>query len=303
MPIEENKYKRIPNTKAFGIYTGVDNEGRTSLFVKLSKKPNFPTSSKYLIFEYNKRQDGLWAFIVSIAESKYNGVFNKLVLDLVETITEIDNRLTAERMFIKRFLEWKTLFEKEVNEILEFNEIVGLVGELYFLTEFMFGKYGVVNSLHSWSGPIGADKDFVINKTWYEVKTKSSKKDTIHLNNDKQLMANNMGYLTIIPFDKSSLTDSNSVNLFDLYHKISDLIDTAKLQEEFDRKLAMINFIPNEKYKSINFVFYPIEFYRVNENFPKISNLVSDKVIKNIEYDLVITELKAYKVEVENGFL
>lgn len=187
MKIEENKYKRLPNTHSFGLYTGFDNIGRTSLFVKLSKKPSFTTSSKYLIFEYNKRHDGLWALTVSIAEQQYVDVFNKLVADLVNTVCGINNSLVAERMFIQRFIAWKTLFEKEVTSMLDFSKIVGLAGELYFLSEFMFAKYGIVNSLNAWSGPLGADKDFSINDTWFEVKTKSLKKDTIHLNSNSDL--------------------------------------------------------------------------------------------------------------------
>lgn len=298
MKIEENRYKRIPNTHSFGVYIGLDNIGRTSMFVKLSKKPTFTTSSKYLIFEYNKRHDGLWALTVAIAEQKYIGVFKKLVADLVDTVSGLDNSLVAERMFIQRFVEWKTLFEKEVTSMLDYNKIVGLVGELYFLNEFMVEKYGIVDSLNAWSGPLGADKDFNINDTWYEVKTKFFKKDTIHLNNQTQLISNNIGYLTIISYEKSSSANSNSTNLFDIYHKISSLIETQSLQLEFDRKLSNLNFIPDEKYKEINLLFHQIEFYEVNERFPRISNFGYEKVITNIEYDLFLPELKQYKVEV-----
>ena len=70
------------------------------------------------------------------------------------------------------------------------------------------------------------------------------------------------------------------------------------MQLEFDRKLANLNFIPNEKYKEINLLFHQIEFYEVNEKFPQISNVEFDKIITNIEYDLFLPELKQYKVEV-----
>lgn len=298
MKIEENKYKRLPNTQNFGVYVGLDNLGRTSFFVKLSKKPTFITSSKYLIFEYNKRHDGLWALTVSIADQQYLNVFDKLVDDLADTVRGVGNSLVAERMFIKRFIEWKTLFEKEVTSILNFSEIVGLTGELYFLKEFMFSKYGIVDSINAWSGPLGADKDFNINDTWYEVKTKSLKKETIHLNSHRQLISNKIGYLTIISYEKTSLANPNASNLFSLYHEISNLIETQSLQTVFDNKLANLNFVPDEKYKEINLLIHEIEFYIVNEKFPQISNVEFDKVITNIEYDLFLPELKLYKVEV-----
>ena|GEM_PF-2702265 len=298
MNIEENKYKRIPETKNFGIYLGLDNKGRTSMFVKLTKKPKFNNSSKYLIYDYNRRQDGLYALTVSIAEQQYLGVFNKLVYDLVDTIRDIDYSIVAERMFLQRFYEWKTMFEEGITSTLDFNKIVGLAGELYFMVEFMVDRYGIIDSLNSWGGPLGTNKDFIINNTWFEVKAKSLNKDTIHLNSKSQLVSDSNGYLVVIPYEKSSLASSNSTNLFDLYHKISRLIDIQSLQAEFDRKLANLNFIPDEKYKEINFVFHKIEFYEVNECFPQLSNVDFSEAITNIEYDLFLPGLKQYKIEV-----
>lgn len=298
MIVEENKYKRIQKTENFGIYLGLDNKGRTSMFVKLSKKPKFINSSKYLIYDYNKRQDGLWALTVSIAEQRYLGVFNKLVFDLVDTVRDTSISVVAERMFMRRFVEWKTLFEQSITSSLDFSKLVGLAGELYFISEFMVEKYGIIDSLNSWCGPLGADKDFNINNTWFEVKTKSLNKDTIHLNSKSQLVSNSIGYLTVVSYEKSSLANSKSTNLFDLYQNISSLIQTPSLQAEFDRKLANLNFVPDEKYKEINLEFHEIVFYEVNGSFPQISNVEFGKAIMNIEYDLFLPEIKQFKVEV-----
>jgi hypothetical protein len=298
MIAEENKYKRIPKTENFGIYLGSDNKGRTSMFVKLTKKPKFNSSSKYLIYDYNKRQDGLWALTVSIVEQKYLGVFIKLVYDLVDTVRGEHSSLVAERLFIQRFNEWKTMFEHGVTSILDYRKIVGLAGELYFISEFLVEKYGIIDSLNSWSGPNGAEKDFNINNIWFEVKTKSLNKDTIHLNSKSQLVSNRTGYLTVVTYEKSSTANVNSTNLFELYQKISSLITTQSLQAEFDRKLANLNFVPDEKYKEINLEFHEIVFYEVNERFPEISNVEIDEAITNIEYDLYLPRINQFKVEV-----
>ncbi|URN92705.1 MAG: PD-(D/E)XK motif protein [Candidatus Pristimantibacillus lignocellulolyticus] len=298
MNVEENKYKRIPKTENFGIYLGLDNEGRTSIFVKLSKKPNFNISSKYLIYYYNKRQDGLWALTVSIAEQRYLGVFNKLVFDLVDTVSNSNITIVAERMFIQRFVEWQTLFEQGITSSLDFSKLVGLAGELYFISTFMINKYGVNDSINSWCGPLGANKDFNVHNTWFEVKTKSLHKDTIHINNMSQLVSNSTGYLTVVSYEKSSLANSKSTNILELYQKISSLIATKSLQAEFDRKLANLDFVPDEKYKEINLEFHEIVFYEVNGTFPQITNIEFGEVITNIEYDLFLPGLIQYKGDV-----
>jgi len=294
---EENSYTRINGTDIFGIYLGFDNEGRTSMFVKLSRKPTINLKNTHLIHEYNKRNDGLWALTVSINEDKYKGVFHKLVYDLVDIVRDSNSPTIAERLFLRRFIEWKTLFEEYVNSELNFNEIVGLAGELYFLKEFMFERYGVNDSLLAWCGPNGSDKDFILNKIWFEIKTKSFNKKIIHLSNENQLQSQYIGYLTIISYEKSSLIDFKSTNLIKLYKAICNLIPNQGLRIEFDKKLTNLNFVPDAKYQDINLEFKDIEFYEINEVFPKVNTDNLHEAITNIKYDLFLPAIKKFRVE------
>lgn len=294
---EENSYTRINGTDNFGIYLGLDNDGRTSMFVKLSRKPVINFKNTHLIYDYNKRNDGLWALTVSINEHKYTGVFHKLVYDLVDMVRDSNNHIIAERLFLRRFIEWKTLFEESINLEMNFNEVVGLAGELYFLKEFMFERYGVKNSLLAWCGPNGSDKDFILNKVWFEIKTKSFNKKVIHLSNENQLQSKDIGYLTIISYEKSSLTNLESTNLIKLYESICDLISSQSLRIEFDKKLISLNFLPDSKYQDINLEFKEIEFYEINEVFPKVDTGVLHEAITNIKYDLFLPAIKNFRVE------
>lgn len=295
MSSQGNKYKRIPDTNALGIYLGTDDKNRQSMFVKLTKKPRLPYNSEYLIFDCNVRSDGLWALTVSVTEPDYEGVFNKLVYDLADTVKSNFNPIIAERVFIQRFDEWKNLFNIKIEKILGYSQIIGLAGELYFMYEYLFDKYGVSESIQSWGGPIGADKDFQIGKVWYEVKSKSLNKATIHLNSHTQLFSKNFGYLVVNSYEKSSLSNNSSLNLLDLYNLISDKIKSISLQKEFDIKLANMNFVPHEEYKNTNIIFHNIDFYRVDNTFPQISVSEGSNAITRIEYDLYLPAIESYR--------
>lgn len=297
MSNQENKYKRIPDTNALGIYLGTDDKNRQSMFVKLTKKPKLPYNSEYLIFDCNVRSDGLWALTVSVTEPDYEGVFNKLVYDLADTVKSNSNSTVAERVFIRRFDEWKNLFNIKIDEILGYSQIIGLAGELYFMHEYLFDKYGVSKSIQSWGGPIGADKDFQIDNTWYEVKSKSLNKATIHLNSHTQLFSENSGYLVVISYEKSSLSNASSLNLLDLYNLISDKIKSVSLQKEFDIKLANMNFVPRKEYKDTNIAFHNIDFYRIDGTFPQVSISGGSNAITKIEYDLYLPAVESYREE------
>ncbi len=55
-------------------------------------------------------------------------------------------------------------------KMLSESEIMGLMGELLFLRDFLFEKYGKGEALKSWSGQELTHKDFSYNNKWYEVK-------------------------------------------------------------------------------------------------------------------------------------
>lgn len=301
--IKENKYKRLPNTNFFGMYVGTDNQGRTSLLVRLSKKPKIKGNSKYLRYDLNQRVDSKWAFVISIDNNSYKSVFMKLVNNLVEAIKDESHSIVAEKLFIQELEKWQTLFDSEVSLKLEFSKVVGLIGELFFLYTFLKTNVGINDAIKSWGGPQGANKDFQTTNTWFEIKTKSLSKTTVHMNNHMQLDSEELGYLTVISFEKSSEANDKSWNLNKLYDAISrEIIDKA-IQEEFDSKLNLIGFIQKEDYKEINVQLHSIEFYLVDKYFPKIMTSGTSSTIINLQYDLFLPELKEFIKDDVSGSL
>ena len=80
----------------------------------------------------------------------------------------------------------------------------GLFGELYFLDKYMIPKYGVDNSINAWTGPLGYNKDFSINNTWYEIKTIGVNSTCINISSLSQLSSDIPGILTILGLKKMS---------------------------------------------------------------------------------------------------
>lgn len=253
--IKENKYKRLPNTNFWGMYIGIDDQGRESLLVRLSKKPSIKRDSKYLKYELNKRVDGKWAFVISIDNTSYKNVFMKFIKNLVDVIKDEPSPITAEKLFVQEFEKWQTLFDSELSLKLEFSKTVGLIGELFFLYTFLRNNIGINDAIKSWGGAQGANKDFQTKNTWFEIKTKSLNKSIVHINNHMQLDSEILGYLTVISFEKSSEASNNSWNLNKLYDVISYEITDQAVQEEFDSKLNSIGFTQKEDYKEVNNVY------------------------------------------------
>lgn len=295
--MSNNKYTRIPDTETLGIYLGEDDRGRSSMFIKLSKKPSFTLQNKHLHYECNKRSDNLWALTVSIIDEAYISVFYKLVFDLVDTLKEATSTVIAERLFIKRFTEWQKLFEQSYLKKLNQKEIIGLIGELFFLDKYIIPRYGELKGINSWCGPLGTNKDFIIDNLWFEVKTKSVNNNTIHISNESQLKSKDKGYLCIVEFEYSSPVNILAFNLISLYHKILNSIDSKNLKIKFQKKLSLLNFSLNKEYEEINLEFTNTIFYIVDKNFPKIANEPFEKVFINLKYEIFLPGINEFKVE------
>ncbi|SQE49420.1 PD-(D/E)XK motif protein [Mammaliicoccus sciuri] len=297
-----NSYNRIKGTEVIAIYYGENDEFLPSIYIKLKNKPKLNIKSKLLNTNIFLRKDKLWALEISLLSNKYIGVFKVLADDLISTIDDESIQEIAEKNLIYRYNEWQKLFDSKVLETLTYKKIQGLVGELFFLDKKMFGKYGIKNSIKSWMGPLGANQDFQIENTWYEIKTKSFNKEKIYISNQNQFKSNSDGSLVIINVEKASDISEQSVNLIKLYEKILGKIEDKSIQEEFKKKLAYLGFVPNDLYKDYNFYITSVVYYKVDNTFPILKSSNSIDPFVNVKYEMHLPSIKEYiSKEEKNG--
>lgn len=298
--LKSNQFIRNSESDIIDIYSGLDDLQRPAILIKLKNKPNVVIKTQVLETNINLRKDNMWALLISLTNNKLIGVFEKLSSDLISSISNEKNQIIAERKLIQRYNEWQCLFEEEANKKLDFKEVQGLLGELYFINNILIPKQGVTKAISSWIGPIGGNKDFQLENTWFEIKTKSVNKNTIHISNKNQLFSEQLGYLTIVDCEKTSSELYNSINLITLYENICNQIKDENTLIDFMKKLASLNFIPSEYYQQFNFIIQGITFYEINDSFPQISISSLENAICNLRYDLSLPALTKYiKGEIE----
>ena len=98
-------------------------------------------------------------------------------------------------------------------EILSVIEIMGLIGELLFLKDYSFGKYGMRSAILGWSGTEPTHKDFSYDDEWYEIKCIDTHKTAVNISSLEQLDSVVDGKLVIIKLEKMSASfDGLSLN-------------------------------------------------------------------------------------------
>ncbi len=108
-------------------------------------------------------------------------------------------------MLIKHFVQdishGKKLFRPN-NGGMNDNEVMGLIGELLFMQDYMIPHYGVDMALDSWMGPEKTHKDYSTESVWYEIKAISAGKDSVKISSLEQLDGDDEGYLAIYCLEK-----------------------------------------------------------------------------------------------------
>lgn len=296
--VKNQYFSRVDSEHPLELYLGVDKEGRKALRFFGTFAPSKVTSTKAIAVKHFS-SDGRNCIQFSLVDSEVSDPFYKFIDDLVDSSRRLKNSLDAERyrFVILRYTRWKKMFVP-AREILPESQIIGLLGELYFLLSVLLPKYGEEKAICSWSASEPTLKDFSIDGTWYEIKTAGSKAQTVHINSIQQLEFDHPGKLIVIRLEKMAGTFSG-LTLNSLVQSLLSKIISPELVDDFQTKLAKRGYAINKNYDDFVYEIKEMKAYLVDKAFPKIKIETMDDAIVNAEYDLSIEKLKNYIVDLD----
>lgn len=288
--------QRLDPNHPMDFFIGINEKGNDELALFTTIEPAQMKSSEALEVEKNIRKDGRWATQISSLDEKNEDIFSRLCLDLVEVSIDATSEQDGLNRVVRRFAAWQRLFANIKND-LPLNVIKGLVGELSFLKKLAEHE-GWEKAIVAWIGPEGADRDFVLEKTWYEIKAISTGKEKITISSLNQLESEDSGNLIVFHVDETSSTDTTAVSLVDLVDEIKELIKDMPFQlQEFENKLLKLGYMKKKSYEDIYFCLGETYYYSIKEDFPRLvtSNVPSE--IVSAKYDISIAGIDKWKTK------
>ncbi len=285
---------RVGENKSINLYIGRDIEGRYSFDFRGVFIPLRIVGSSVIIVNHLKSDITKDIFLrFSLTKPELLDCFCTFCLDIIDATSDVSDDKQAYKIICDRYFAWKKLFKANQGKLTE-NDIMGLIGELLFMRDYMLKNYSPIIALDSWTGPEPAHKDYSVNTTWYEVKTISAGKDSVKISSLEQLDSDTEGTLVVYVLEKMSPT-YNGIRINRLVTSILDTVSTPLLRELFLTKLTKIGFefIPEND----QFVYdvHKMSTYRVNNSFPKLSNKSIPLAINKVQYDIILGEIEQYK--------
>lgn len=213
----------------------------------------------------------------------------------IKATTEEDKIINKINEKIEKWKYFIGSGNEEIKKLSEESEI-GLLGELKTL-EYIIDKLDIDVALNSWVGPDYNPKDFRLENI--EIETKSTRNQLIKINGIDQLDISEGKDLFINVH--CIIENDEGYTISDIIEKIKRKIISEQIKEKFMHKVYKYGYVPKDeyisqkKYKILNSC-----FYKVNENFPKItkSDLIHKEAIKNVSYSIDLESIdKENKVD------
>ena len=285
---------RFGDNRHLSLYIGRDDEARYSFDFKGKYKPVRISSSDVIAVEQYKDGD-LLTLRFSLDNNDLLEYFCTFCQDLLDSVKVTNDDETAYHTLRSRYYSWKQLFRPDKARLTE-TEIMGLIGELLFLRDYMIIERGIDGALESWMGPEKTHKDFSDQQAWFEVKTISFGKETVRISSIEQLDSDINGKLVVYELEKMS-PSYEGIRLNQLVNSIIALLVNVHQRETFMAKLQLYGFDFSNENDNIVFALRNKYMYKVdNKYFPRLCRSLLPGAIAQAQYDLLLTEIESFKI-------
>ena len=291
---KSHTYQRIDSDYKVNIFLGYNDDGKMSMIITENGKEERVQSSKLIDVHLKRRKDYKLALSFDLLDLAYAPMFTVFCKDMI-VVCERAGKEMAISSALVRWKYWKEMFGKKRSQILDKQEIKGLMGELYVIKHRLIPEYGYKNAIKSWMGPMLGHKDFEINRTWYEVKTINDSAVQIIVSSLEQLESEIDGHLILVKVDETSENNEKALNLNKMVLQIIDVIEDPEILEEFRTKLDNIGYVADPEYEKFNFIFKGLEMYVVNDFFPRLRRGEIHNAIGNVKYTILLAGITDFR--------
>jgi hypothetical protein len=230
----------------------------------------------------------------SLCNNELLEYFSTFCQDLLDSTESIKNDEDAYKTLCSRYFSWKKLFRPNKGGMND-NEVMGLIGELLFMQDYMIPHYGVETALDSWMGPEKTHKDYSTKNVWYEIKAISAGKDSVKISSLEQLDGDDEGFLAVYCLEKMSPTFSG-IKLNALVQNLMTKMGTTQNREIFMSKLSLYDYDFSPEYDNYVFTNVGFSMYSIGDDFPRLCRKNTPNAINKIQYEIFLSELEEYKL-------
>jgi len=287
-------FSRIDSSHPLDLYAGIDEDGRYAFKLRDTFKPYTKIKQVSHMEVSQFTNDGFNTLMFSLQEPALLDLFVVFCDDIISSTACIATGREGYKVIIDRFYLWRKMFSSHKARLDE-SEIMGLIGEISFLNDYLFDSYGKTIALEGWSGREMTHKDFSYNDCWYEVKTINDNRHSVGISSLEQLHSKATGELVVYKLEKMSQA-FGGLSINTLARKVLDSLDSDVDKDLFLSQLKKTGFTFDCSYDEYVYDVVSMKRYAVNDGFPKLTRGNIIPAIVKVNYELDIASLATFEI-------
>lgn len=232
---------------------------------------------------------------ILIDSSELGIIFKHLCVDLMAACNDINDPSKVFPLISNRVKSWQKLFRRGTKK-LNTNQVVGLMVELRFLTDFWLSIS--TNGIEGWVGPLDFPQDFLDQDNDFAVELKAFSPDrkNVQISSLEQLDFDGTLFLATYPIKQSGEDGSYTLNEF--VEVCRSLLPSAAIPI-FNGKLIEAGYVEDPCYGEDSYLIEDINIFEVREGFPCLRKSTIELAISKAKYELELNCLSSFKVTQE----
>lgn len=277
------------------LYIGLDDEGNKALKFRGNFVPGRVRDTAFIQVQHFQNAE-YNTVIFSLMNNAGESIFYRFCEDLIEVTQHETDEQRAYSVLRNRYLHWRQLFSNVLQQPLQEHKILGLIGELLSLRDYLIPRYGLETALHGWGGQELTHKDFFYQDCWYETKTLVAASTSVKIPSLEQLESEIPGNLLVFKMEKLAPA-ANGIRLNCLVDEFLHILTDPLLHEIFMEKISCQGYSYRPEYDE--FVYRETDRYifTVNVEFPKLTHENVPVSISKVSYEIPLTEMMPFAVD------
>ncbi len=240
--------------------------------------------------------------VIRLTDAEQRELFHRLCLDIIAATELAQNEDEAVGRFLTRTWRWHRLLRGGRDGRLDDEEQKGLLGELKILKDHLFPVVGVNRSVRCWTGPLGAPKDFEVDRIAIEAKARrGAAAPYVAISSEHQLDRTGVEALFLHVLEVSAAVGETgrAVTVTEAVNTVQRLItdEGPAMTDLFDDRLAAIGFDPLDDYSDRRWVMGAEHIFEVRDGFPCITGAMFPSGVTHVRYSIGLTECEAFRVD------
>jgi hypothetical protein len=292
---DNSAYTLVTQDHPLRLYIGLDNDGNKAMKFRGRFKPDQIRDTAFIQVRHFQGTD-YNTVVFSLLNDAGASIFYRFCEDLIEVTQHENNEQNAYRVLRDRYLHWRQLFSNAQQRRLAEYQILGLIGELLSLRDFLIPRYGLETALQGWGGQELTHKDFSYQDCWFEAKTLVAASTTVKIPSLEQLESDLPGKLLVFKMEKLA-SAADGIRLNRLVDEFLTMLTDPLLHEIFMEKISLQDYSYLPEYDDYVYRETERHIFTVNEEFPKLTRHNVPESISKATYEIPITAMLPFEAD------